>query len=61
MRFDAAAYIPVEAAGECPLREPGEEDTSGEPVSFENDLVPFFSVTCAYCGCHDGLSRLAGL
>jgi hypothetical protein len=30
-------------------------------VSFERDLVPFFSLTCAFGGCHDGLSRLAGL
>jgi hypothetical protein len=45
------------AARECPIA----EDTSGAAVSFEHDLMPFFSTTCAFGGCHDGLSRLAGL
>lgn len=53
------------APGDAPLPEAGAacpiDDTSGAPVSFERDLVPFFSVTCAFGGCHDGDSRSAGL
>lgn len=46
-----------EAGRSCPLT----EETSGPPVSFELELVPFFSVTCAFLGCHDGSTRQAGL
>ncbi len=41
----------------CPIQ----EDTAGPSVSFELELVPFFSVTCAFLGCHDGSTRQAGL
>jgi hypothetical protein len=54
-----AAPASREAAAACPL--PEGEDTAGGAVSFEHDVVPFFSVTCAFGGCHDGMSRLAGL
>ncbi len=36
-------------------------DTSGPEVSFTADLMPFFGVTCAFGGCHDGDTREAGL
>lgn len=37
------------------------EETSGPEVSFTADLMPFFGVTCAFGGCHDGDTREAGL
>jgi hypothetical protein len=46
-----------DAAPSCPLV----EDTDGPEVSFATDLVPFFSVTCAFGGCHDGMTREKGL
>jgi hypothetical protein len=36
-------------------------DIAGPDVSFEKDLMPFFSTTCAFGGCHDGNTRQAGL
>lgn len=30
-------------------------------VSFESDMMPFFSYTCAFGGCHDGATRQMGL
>lgn len=51
---DSAAF---DSAAMCPLV----EDTSGPEVSFTADLMPFFAVTCAFGGCHDGDTRQAGL
>jgi hypothetical protein len=45
------------AAGNCPSN----DDLTGPDVSFENDLMPFFSITCAFGGCHDRNTRQAGL
>lgn len=52
-----AATSPPDEGDDCIL----ELGTGEGAVSFEQDLMPFFSVTCAFGGCHDGLSRLAGL
>jgi hypothetical protein len=41
----------------CPLVEAPYD----REVSFAGDLVPFFAVTCAFYGCHNEKSRLAGL
>lgn len=46
-----------DAGGSCPR----DIDTTGPDVSFESDLMPFFSTTCAFGGCHDGHTRQAGL
>ncbi|HEX4341624.1 MAG TPA: hypothetical protein VH062_37195 [Polyangiaceae bacterium] len=37
------------------------ESDYGTDVSFTGDLMPFFAVTCAFGGCHDGKTREAGL
>jgi hypothetical protein len=54
---DVNDAAPLDGGAACPAP----EDTSGPTVSFENDLMPFFSVTCAFGGCHDGLTRKNGL
>jgi hypothetical protein len=45
-----------DAVGQC-----ANDDLTGSDVSFEKDLMPFFSTTCAFGGCHDGNTRQAGL
>ena len=40
---------------------PPEEDTSGPAVSFTSDLMLLFRGSCAFSGCHDELTKSAGL
>jgi hypothetical protein len=56
-RNAGAADAVAEGGAGCPQA----FDTSGPEVSFTTDLMPFFSVTCAFGGCHDGDTREAGL
>lgn len=56
-RNPGAADAVAEGGAGCPQA----FDTSGPEVSFTADLMPFFSVTCAFGGCHDGDTREAGL
>lgn len=51
------AGISRDAGATCPrVEQPFDRE-----VSFASDLVPFFSVTCAFDGCHNERSREAGL
>jgi hypothetical protein len=56
-RDSRAVDAVAESAVSCPLV----ESISGAEVSFTEDLMPFFGVTCAFGGCHDGDTRQAGL
>jgi len=55
--LDAGRSASAEAGPRCPP----EEDLSGPDVSFTSEVMPLFSVSCAFSGCHDGLTRSAGL
>ena len=54
---DGNAGVVFDSSVTCPLVEPPYD----REVSFADDLVPFFAVTCAFYGCHNEKSRLAGL
>lgn len=46
-----------DSGGSCPRA----EDAAGPVVSFEGDLMPLFSMSCAFGACHDIASHQAGL
>jgi len=64
-RHRADAAVVMEAvvidAHESGVTCPVVEDDFGAEVSFSSDLMPFFSVSCAFGGCHDEQTHQAGL